>query len=95
MKLSEAIRLLSDAGIEEARAEARIIFSRLGSISEHELLFDPESNCGEVSRLFTKGVGVSLSRIFSEKRISTAKPIRFLPLVLFHAPKPSFWLTML
>ena len=67
MKLSEAIRLLSDAGIEEARAEARIIFSRLGGISEHELLFDPESNCGEVSSaVHERCRRIPLSYIFGE-----------------------------
>ena len=42
MRLSEAERMLSLAGIEDARDEARIIFSRLGGIPDYKLLFDPE-----------------------------------------------------
>ena len=42
MRLSDAVRTLAAAGIDEARTEARIVFSRLGGIPDCDLLFDPE-----------------------------------------------------
>jgi len=42
MRLSEAEKLLSLAGIDGARREARLIFSRLGGVADYELLADPE-----------------------------------------------------
>ena len=41
MRLSDAVRTLAAAGIDEARTEARIIFSRLGGVPDCDLLFDP------------------------------------------------------
>ncbi len=38
MKFSEAVSLLSDAGISDAKREARMLFSRLGGIAPHELI---------------------------------------------------------
>ena len=48
MRLSSAVKRLSEAGIDEARLEARILFSRIGKISECELLFDPECDSAEL-----------------------------------------------
>lgn len=43
MKLSEAVALLSEAGIENARSEARILFREIGGIAYTDLLTsDPE-----------------------------------------------------
>lgn len=67
MRLSETVRLLSDAGVEEARAEARLIFSRLGGVPEHELLFDPECDCNEViSAIHERCKRTPLAYIFGE-----------------------------
>ena len=48
MRLSSAVSRLTEAGIDEARAEARILFSRIGKINECELLFDPECDSAEL-----------------------------------------------
>ena len=48
MRLSSAVKRLSEAGIDEARLEARILFSRIGKASECELLFDPECDSAEL-----------------------------------------------
>lgn len=48
MRLSSAVARLSEAGIEEARAEARILFSKIGRVNECELLFDPECDSAEL-----------------------------------------------
>lgn len=45
MKLFEAIKALSDAGIENAAHDARALFERIGGVSKGELVFrDTESN---------------------------------------------------
>ncbi len=49
MRLSDAERLLREAGIDEARREARLIFSRLGGIANYKLPFDPECNSKAVA----------------------------------------------
>ncbi len=67
MRLSEAVRLLSEAGIDEARTEARLIFSRLGDIPEHELLFDPECDSKEaLSAIRERCRRTPLAYIFGE-----------------------------
>lgn len=44
MKLSDAVKLLSDAGIENPRHDAREIFMRIGKISLAKLVF-PDTEC--------------------------------------------------
>ena len=48
MRLSSAVSRLTEAGIDEARAEARMLFSRIGKINGCELLFDPECDSAEL-----------------------------------------------
>ena len=48
MRLSSAVAKLTEAGIDEARLEARILFSKIGKINECELLFDPECDSAEL-----------------------------------------------
>ena len=51
MKLSEAIALLSGAGIENPRGEARILFREIGKVKDSELYgFDPSSDSPELMR---------------------------------------------
>ena len=51
MKLSEAAALLSGAGIENPRGEARILFREIGGIKDSELYgFDPSSDNAELTR---------------------------------------------
>ena len=50
MRLSEAEARLAAAGIDEARSEARLIFSVLEKIPDYKLLFDPESDSEELER---------------------------------------------
>ena len=67
MRLSEAVRLLSEAGIDEARTEARLIFSRLGGVPEHELPFNPESeNEAVASAVLGRCQRIPLAYIFGE-----------------------------
>ena len=54
MRLSEAEARLAAAGIEEARSEARLIFSVLEGIPDYKLLFDPESDSEELERAVSK-----------------------------------------
>ena len=49
MRLSSAVAKLTEAGIDEARLEARILFSKIGKINECELLFDPECDSAELA----------------------------------------------
>ena len=50
MRLSEAERLLSDAGVPSARHDARAIFSEIGNIPMEKLLFgDAECEAAEVA----------------------------------------------
>ena len=50
MRLSDAEARLAAAGIDEARTEARILFSRLGGLADYKLLFDPECSSEELER---------------------------------------------
>ena len=54
MRLSSAVLRLTEAGIEEARAEARILFSRIGRVNECELLFDPECDSAELREALSR-----------------------------------------
>ena len=54
MRLSSAVARLTEAGIEEARAEARILFSRIGRVNECELLFDPECDSAELEEALSR-----------------------------------------
>ena len=49
MRLSSAVAKLTEAGVDEARLEARILFSKIGKINECELLFDPECSSAELT----------------------------------------------
>ncbi len=49
MRLSSAVLRLTESGIDEARLEARILFSKIGKINECELLFDPECDSAELA----------------------------------------------
>lgn len=42
MRLSEAEARLTAAGIDEARTEAKLLFSKIGGLADYKLLFDPE-----------------------------------------------------
>ena len=67
MRLSEAARLLTEAGIDEARTEARLIFSRLGAIPDHELPFNPECESEAVaSAISERCKRIPLAYIFGE-----------------------------
>ena len=50
MRLSYAAARLTAAGIDEARTEARMLFSRIGGIEEYRLLFDPECDSEELEK---------------------------------------------
>ena len=50
MRLSDAEARLAAAGIDEARTEARILFSKLGGFADYKLLFDPECDSEELER---------------------------------------------
>ena len=54
MRLSSAVAKLSEAGVDEARLEARILFSKIGKINECELLFDPECSSAELTAAIEK-----------------------------------------
>ena len=54
MRLSDAEARLAAAGIEEAKCEARILFSRLGNIPDHELLFNPECDSDMLKRAISE-----------------------------------------
>ena len=54
MRLSDAEARLAAAGIEEARSEARLIFSVLERIPDYKLLFDPESDSEEIERAISQ-----------------------------------------
>ncbi len=54
MRLSSAITRLTEAGIDEARLEARILFSKIGGIKDCELLFDPECDSDELEAAIEK-----------------------------------------
>ena len=51
MKLSEAAKILKDAGIENYREEARILFCELGEIPRHKTVAnDPDCDLEELIR---------------------------------------------
>ena len=50
MRLSDAEIRLAAAGINEAKSEARILFSKLGNIPPYELPFNPECNSEDLER---------------------------------------------
>ena len=54
MRLSSAVLRLAEAGIDEARLEARILFSKIGKTSDCELLFDPECDSEELEAAVEK-----------------------------------------
>ena len=49
MRLSDAEGLLREAGIDEAKSEARIIFSRIGGVPDYALPLDPECDSEAVA----------------------------------------------
>ena len=67
MRLSSAVKRLSEAGIDEARLEARILFSRIGKVPECELLFDPECDSAELdSAIEARARRIPLAYILGE-----------------------------
>ena len=55
MKLSQAIKILSEAGIENARADARALFLRFSDLTQAELLLaDAELDSDELTRAVYK-----------------------------------------
>lgn len=67
MRLSSAVKRLSEAGIDEARLEARILFSRIGKAPECELLFDPECDSAELdSAIEARARRIPLAYILGE-----------------------------
>lgn len=57
MKLSDAVKLLADAGIEDARYEARELFMYFGGYKKHELILsDPDCTADDLISAINKRV---------------------------------------
>ncbi|MBO5878943.1 MAG: peptide chain release factor N(5)-glutamine methyltransferase [Clostridia bacterium] len=55
MKLSEAVKILADSGIEDSKREARSIFKHFGNFSDSALLLnDPDTDSQEVVKAILK-----------------------------------------